>query len=324
MTSLSLGHVKLKDAGNYKLTLENSHGSVSLDVRVKVIGKPSPPQNLKVKEVTQNSVKLTWSPPAEDGGSSIISYHVEKRDPKRKMYTQVGETESCEFKVTRLFEGNEYVFQVTAENDIGIGEPAELSQGITPQSPYESPLKLNVKNITRNNLDLSWSAPKNDGGSAISGYIVERRTTYSPRWSKVNRTPIKETELHLEDLMEGEEFEFRVLAVNEAGYGRPSDPTQPIQFIISDLYAKPIVLHVGEATVIEVPFRGSPQPRPTWRFEGMHITENRKKYSETIYNMTSLTLSRVALEDAGTYTLLLENNFGSSQMSVRVIVLGNY
>ena len=52
------------------------------------------------------------------------------------MYTQVGETENCEFKVTRLFEGNEYVFQVTAENDIGIGEPAELSQGITPESPF--------------------------------------------------------------------------------------------------------------------------------------------------------------------------------------------
>ena len=39
MTSLSLGHVKLKDAGTYRLTLENPHGSVNLDVKMKVIGK---------------------------------------------------------------------------------------------------------------------------------------------------------------------------------------------------------------------------------------------------------------------------------------------
>jgi titin len=53
----------------------------------------------------------------------------------------------------------------------------------------------------------------------------------------VNRTPIKATELRLEDLMEGEEFEFRVLAVNEAGFGRPSDPTEPIR--LKDPFDKP-------------------------------------------------------------------------------------
>ena len=38
MTSLSLGHAKLKDAGNYRLSLDNPHGSVHLDIKVKVIG----------------------------------------------------------------------------------------------------------------------------------------------------------------------------------------------------------------------------------------------------------------------------------------------
>ena len=91
--------------------------------------------------------------------------------------------------------------------------------------------------MSRNTLDLSWSAPRDDGGAPITGYIIERRTTYSPRWSKVNRTPLKGTETRLEDLMEGEEFEFRVVAVNEAGYGRPSDPTDPIR--LKDPYGKP-------------------------------------------------------------------------------------
>ena len=94
------------------------------------------------------------------------------------------------------------------------------------------------------------------------------------------------------------------------------------EFIMRDEHMKPITLHVGGSTAVEVPFRGSPQPRATWRFEGGRIPENRKKHTETIYNMTSLMISRAELEDAGTYTLLLENNFGSAQLSVKVIVLG--
>jgi hypothetical protein len=127
--------------------------------------------------------------------------------------------------------------------------------------------------------------------------------------------------LTVRDIEAKDSGDYAVVVRGHRSSARLSVEAKP-EFIISDLYSKPITLHVGEATVIEVPFRGSPQPRATWKFEGIHISENRKKYSETIYNMTSLTLSRVTLDDAGTYSLLLENNFGSTQMSVRVIVLG--
>ena len=39
-------------------------------------------------------------------------------------------------QVGRLMEGNQYVFRVSAENEVGIGEPAELSQSITTKSPF--------------------------------------------------------------------------------------------------------------------------------------------------------------------------------------------
>ena len=65
-------------------------------------------------------------------------YVVEKRDPAKSVYVPVGTTAdtATEFRVIRLVAGNEYVLRVSAENEVGVGEPAELSHGITAKSPY--------------------------------------------------------------------------------------------------------------------------------------------------------------------------------------------
>ena len=36
----------------------------------------------------------------------------------------------------RLVEGTQYTFQVSAENEIGVGEAAELAQGISTKSEF--------------------------------------------------------------------------------------------------------------------------------------------------------------------------------------------
>ena len=46
-------------------------------------------------------------------------------------------------------------------------------------------------------------------------------------WSRVNRVPIPDTSAAVDDLIEDEVFEFRVMAVNEAGLSKPSDCTSP-------------------------------------------------------------------------------------------------
>ena len=101
-----------------------------------MLGRPSAPECLKVSKVTENSVTLKWSPPSQDGGSKVKGYIIEKRDTYRRVYTQVGRTSNTEFRVPRLVEGNEYVFQVSAENSVGAGEPAELLQGVQAKSQY--------------------------------------------------------------------------------------------------------------------------------------------------------------------------------------------
>ena len=45
-------------------------------------------------------------------------------------------TEDCQYTVPLLTEGAQYVFRVAAENAIGVGEFAELSQTVVPKSQF--------------------------------------------------------------------------------------------------------------------------------------------------------------------------------------------
>lgn len=56
---------------------------------------------------------------------------------------------------------------------------------------------------------------------------MERRER-GGEWLKVNNYPTPNTTFTVQDLHEGSRYEFRVSAVNEAGPGKPSKPTEPI------------------------------------------------------------------------------------------------
>ena len=86
-------------------------------------------------------------------------------------------------------------------------------------------------------MTLLWEPPQYDGGSSIKGYYIEKCSGYSSRWIKVNRDPIDVTTKTFTDLVEGSDYEYRVLAENEAGISKPSETTGV--FKAKDPYEKP-------------------------------------------------------------------------------------
>ncbi|CAF4480835.1 unnamed protein product, partial [Rotaria magnacalcarata] len=74
-------------------------------------------------------------------------------------------------------------------------------------------------------VELGWTAPTNDGGAKITGYIVEKKPIGGDQWTKALPFTVLDNNVVVSDLPENGEFEFRVKAINKAGEGEPSSST---------------------------------------------------------------------------------------------------
>jgi len=99
---------------------------------------PFAPRDLKLVEYNVDYVSLSWTAPEHDGGSPILGYVVEKRDSMMNMWSQAAKVEKDTFtvKVTNLFEGQNYLFRVAAENQCGRGAYIELDKPVVTKLPF--------------------------------------------------------------------------------------------------------------------------------------------------------------------------------------------
>lgn len=92
-----------------------------------------------------------------------------------------------------------------------------------PIDPPDRPGTPMVIDKNKNGCTIEYTKPKKDGGSPITGYIIEYRDGFWSRWEiKGISTTLRYTAV---DLIEGHKYSFRVKAVNAAGPSEPSEPS---------------------------------------------------------------------------------------------------
>jgi len=64
---------------------------------------------------------------------------------------------------------------------------------------------------------LHWSPPKDDGGSPVSNYVIERKPAKGGDWERVGAPA--GLSFRCRGLNHGERYDFRVRAENEYGVG---------------------------------------------------------------------------------------------------------
>ncbi|KAM4572254.1 titin-like [Odontesthes bonariensis] len=305
-TSLLIRDSVRKDSGQYTLTLQNTGGTTSKVVHCKVLDRPGPPAGpLKVSGLCAEKCTLSWGPPHETGGAEIMHYIVEKCETSRVAWTLVyGDMMATTCKITKLIKGNEYLFRVRAVNKYGEGETleSEPNKAMDPFTVPSSPMDVEVTSATNEAMTICWKRPASDGGSRISGYIIEKREKQGVRWVRVNKKPVYDLRVKASGLHEGCEYEFRVFAENTAGLSEPSLPcplalaedpkflpSPPAKPTITDssrssitlTWNKPLFDGGAPVTGYKVEFRKSTEEE--WAV-GVHNTE------KTEFTVTGLTL----------------------------------
>lgn len=254
LITLVMNKTQRSDSGKYHLTLENDYGRESCNIKVNVLDKPAPPKHPKVSDISAEEMRVNWESPEDDGGSPVTSYVIEIRDYNRKSWSELDTVQSnCLTYLSKgLIQGNKYSYRISAENKYGRSDPTEIDEPVEAKYQFNvpnAPQNCQCKDIRVSGCVVTFEAPSFDGGSPITGYVIERRQTSTSRWLKVNKEPVRDLNLKVNDLIEGLEYEFRVIAENKAGQSEPSEPCKP--FTAKNPFDKPgppINVKVGEVT----------------------------------------------------------------------------
>ena len=99
-----------------------------------------------------------------------------------------------------------------------------IVRGIAKAGPSLAPSGLTATAVGRDRIDLSWTAPTDDGGSAITGYRIESSADGSAGWADlVADTGSAATIYSHTGLMPNTTRHYRVSAINGEGASDPSD-----------------------------------------------------------------------------------------------------
>lgn len=231
LSKFLLGKAERKHSGKYTITATNDSGTDTVTIKITVKSKPSKPKGpLEVSNVFEDQVTLDWKAPEDDGDSPITHYEIEKQDTRDGLWLPAGRSSDAHAVVDGLTKGAHYKFRVRAVNDEGKSDPLENENAVQAKNPYEKPDKPNAPELVdwdSDHVDLKWVPPLNDGGAPIEEYQIEKRTKYG-RWEPAVTVKGDQHEATVPELTKGEEYEFRVVAVNKGGASDPSDPSKSV------------------------------------------------------------------------------------------------
>lgn len=174
---------------------------------------PAAPTNV-VATAGDATATVTWTAPANTGGSAIQSYSVACSDGQSQ--TVSGTTAS--FGLTN---GVAVTFTVSATNTGSSGPFSAASAAVTPAAVTVPGAPTALSGTAGNaQVPLTWAAPASNGGAAITGYVVE--WTPAGGSAETVNTGSATASYTKTGLTNGTAYTFRVAATNAAGQGQYS------------------------------------------------------------------------------------------------------
>ncbi|XP_049758675.1 protein sidekick-1 isoform X3 [Elephas maximus indicus] len=195
---------------------------------------PGAPSFLAFSEITSTTLNVSWGEPVAANGV-LQGYRVvyEPLAPvqgvSKVVTVDIKGNWQRWLKVRDLTKGVTYFFRVQARTiTYGPEIQANVTAGPAEGSPGSPRDVLVTKSASE--LTLQWTEG-NTGSAPTTGYVIEARPSDEGLWDMfVKDIPRSATSytVSLDTLRLGVSYEFRVVAVNEVGYGEPSSPSTAV------------------------------------------------------------------------------------------------
>ncbi|WP_068255889.1 fibronectin type III domain-containing protein [Rathayibacter tritici] len=139
-----------------------------------------------------NSITITWTDPASDGGTDITGYRVARTGTDASgsgPWSTVVAADRRSQTFTNLRPNTSYTFAVQAINAVGSSLPATATEVANPYSAPSVPTGVTGStNDTARTATIAWAPPVSAGNPGITGYRVSRNgvdNAGSGPWSTV-------------------------------------------------------------------------------------------------------------------------------------------
>ena len=210
----------------YRMKVTNNVGSSNysstVDVTFAVVpNAPSTPTLVSRNSSTTNGtyIKLAWTKPSVNGGSTILGYKLEQSVGSTGTWTTAydGSTiaDQLQYSAQGLTAGQTYIFRVSARNVIGYSSTSSQLSVIAASIP-SAVYGLAAGSITvsgsSSSLSLSWTAGEN-GGSTITKYYIRYKVTAESSYTLTPSTTTASS-YTISSLNAGVNYTFQVAASN--------------------------------------------------------------------------------------------------------------
>jgi Fibronectin type III domain len=214
--------VKATNADGFQSAASAKSNDVAVGGGGGTVNKADPPTDV-VATAGDGSARVSWTPPANDGGSPVTSYIVASQPGSTNVTVDAPST-SADFP--GLTNGVPYTFTVRAVNVVGRSLPSSPSDAVTPgggQATVPGAPTNVVATAGDGSATVAWTPPADDGGADV----IEYRVNVKPGTDH-KIVPAPATSVDFAPLPNGTTVTFTVKAINAMGQSLPSDASNAV------------------------------------------------------------------------------------------------
>ncbi|XP_050930771.1 immunoglobulin-like and fibronectin type III domain-containing protein 1 [Lates calcarifer] len=105
--------------------------------------------------------------------------------------------------------------KIQLKNPFGAVEATSQLIVLDRPGPPEGPVE--TVETTSSIIEIKWNPPKDDGGSAVTNYIIERQPTRQNLWTKLGDVSADKTSFRDRNVTHGKKYNYRIYAENPEG-----------------------------------------------------------------------------------------------------------